>query len=290
MICPKCGANNIDGSSFCIKCGLNLKETINPTPIVNEPTYVSEQNVNTQVNNNVNYMNNTTNNSNNSKGVKTSIKDYISPILAVITNPSKTINEDINNFNEFKDTAIMSLIVSLGITLLNLITTMINTVIVKSYSFFGESTKTTIKLERLKDLNYLELIGKNFLIYLGIIFLTGGIYYLASLIIKKNASFTKLLGKSLIALTPMLISLVFLSPILSLIWSYLGILITLIGLMFTVIILYESMTKELSLEGNTKYYLNLSSLSIIGIGLYIVYMKVMLSSVSNGLGNFLDLF
>ena len=33
MTCPKCGANNIDGSSFCIKCGANLKELQNSTPI-----------------------------------------------------------------------------------------------------------------------------------------------------------------------------------------------------------------------------------------------------------------
>ncbi len=26
MICPKCGKENIDGSTFCIKCGINLKE------------------------------------------------------------------------------------------------------------------------------------------------------------------------------------------------------------------------------------------------------------------------
>lgn len=40
MICPKCGANNIDGSSFCIKCGTNLKEMPQMTqqPINNVPT------------------------------------------------------------------------------------------------------------------------------------------------------------------------------------------------------------------------------------------------------------
>lgn len=38
MFCPKCGAQNADGSSFCIACGQNLKETNegNGTNEVNE--------------------------------------------------------------------------------------------------------------------------------------------------------------------------------------------------------------------------------------------------------------
>ena len=42
MICPKCGNENINGSTFCIKCGINLKEL------------VSNQNINQQNNENVN--------------------------------------------------------------------------------------------------------------------------------------------------------------------------------------------------------------------------------------------
>lgn len=55
MTCPKCGANNIDGSSFCIKCRTNLKDIqgnidVNNAPIQNEQP----------INNSFNNYNNTT--------------------------------------------------------------------------------------------------------------------------------------------------------------------------------------------------------------------------------------
>ena len=44
MICPNCNSNNIEGSSFCVKCGANLKEIQSPQPtqsnyepIINSP-------------------------------------------------------------------------------------------------------------------------------------------------------------------------------------------------------------------------------------------------------------
>lgn len=50
MTCPKCNANNIEGSSFCVKCGTNLKdEGITPkvveenkTPDFNYMRYISK--------------------------------------------------------------------------------------------------------------------------------------------------------------------------------------------------------------------------------------------------------
>ncbi len=79
MLCSKCGAENISGSTFCIKCGANLKEiqsmngNTNTAPIneqVTPPTFVEpqiqpmQQSINNQqfvqqpMNNNVNTPNN----------------------------------------------------------------------------------------------------------------------------------------------------------------------------------------------------------------------------------------
>lgn len=57
MICPKCGANNIDGSSSCFICGTNLKDIqslqqVNQIPIQNgENNYqqqLMQQNINSE--------------------------------------------------------------------------------------------------------------------------------------------------------------------------------------------------------------------------------------------------
>ena len=71
MFCPKCGASNNEGASFCVTCGNNLKttETIeNSTPVENNPQMNIQpepmvQPVNNDNNNN-NFNNNTNNNSN----------------------------------------------------------------------------------------------------------------------------------------------------------------------------------------------------------------------------------
>lgn len=41
MTCPKCNANNIEGSSFCVKCGTNLKgEGITPKVVEENKTQI----------------------------------------------------------------------------------------------------------------------------------------------------------------------------------------------------------------------------------------------------------
>lgn len=53
MTCPKCGANNIDGSSFCIKCGTNLKENNIQSQVNIQQTTQQSQYAFQQFNNNV---------------------------------------------------------------------------------------------------------------------------------------------------------------------------------------------------------------------------------------------
>ena len=52
MICPNCGANNTDGSSFCIKCGTNLKQIQEQLQSQNEQTATQLEQPIIQQNNN----------------------------------------------------------------------------------------------------------------------------------------------------------------------------------------------------------------------------------------------
>lgn len=299
MICPNCGSSNNNDSKFCITCGQNL---VNVQTIVEHPlksTEASFQDTSTQYVNKTSiqsegnfYVNDIPIQSTNINNVATQISliDYFFIILAVILKPFTSFKEEINKFNSFKNSIIISLIVSGISTLVNLIMSMLNAVMVKSYNFSSGGYKTTWVWENLKELDYLQVIIKNFLVYLGIIVVITVVYYIGGLIAKKQTNFSRLLGVSAISATPMLICTLVLSPLLSLVFTELAMPVKLIGVVYTILLLYEGMNREVLLSGNCKYYFNLACLSILAIIAYYLYIKMFTSSISGGLQDIMDLF
>lgn len=308
MNCSNCGTFNQEGSKFCIKCGQNLISSAdnNVTPIetndvIETPALnnnVSETNiqntnvVETQTNSTqYNYSQNgsTTNNTTNQVDAKISFMGYFFMIIAIILKPFTSLKEELNKFNGFKNSAVLSLIVSGTATIINLLSTMWSAVRVKEFSWTTGNYTTSWVWDNLKNIKYVEVIGKNFLIYLGAIVAIALVYYLGSLIVKKQTNFSRLLGISALAVTPLLICSLILSPLLSLIWAELAMPIIVIGAIYTIVIIYEGINSEILLEGNAKYYFNLVCLSILGIAAYYLCMKVFMSSITGGLDGLDDL-
>lgn len=300
MNCPNCGTSNNVGSKFCIRCGQNLESTQvfaeqsaqTTETLFQEVPLQSINNTSVPSNNNfqANIVQSQSINTNIASKAKVSFMGYFFIILAAILKPFTAFKEELNKFNDFKNSAMMSIIVSGGATLINLITTMLNSVMVKSYDWSSGGYKTTWTWNNLKEIKYLEIVGKNFLIYLGIIIAIATVYYIASLVAKKQINFSRLLGIAAIAIAPMLFCSLVLSPLSTLIWAKLAMPITLIGAVYTVVLVYEGMNNEVLVEGNAKYYFNLVCLSILGIAAYYLYMKLFMSSISGGLEDVMDLF
>ena len=204
MNCQNCGTLNNIGSKFCIKCGKSLNEG---QPIQSMPGSSYQEVLNEPINKTLNQnsfqnfdtisqpMNNLSNTS--TSGAKVSFMSYFFIILAVILKPFTAFKEELNKFNGFKNSIILSLIISVGATLINLISSMLSVVRVKSFDWTSGGYKINWIWENLKNLDYLKTIGKNFLIYLGIIVAIAVVYYLGSLIIKKqtNETFKKILKR-----------------------------------------------------------------------------------------------
>ena len=279
MNCSNCGTFNNDGSKFCINCGqslVNNQKKIDPQLNKNENNFQSGNTTIQSIDHNV-------------ATTKLLLVSYFFTILAVILKPSTVYKEELNKFNELKNSIILSSVISGIVTLVNLITTMLTVVRVRSLSWSSGGYATTWQWENLKQLNYIQLIGKNFLIYLGIIALIAVVYYIAGLIIKKQTNFSRMLGISALAVVPMLICISFLSPVLSMISAQLTMPIILIGIVYTIIILYEGMNREVPLEGNVRYYFNLVCLSILIVAGYYLMLKLMMSSISGAFENVMDL-
>ena len=143
--------------------------------------------------------------------------------------------------------------------------------------------------ENIKEVEFIKVIGQSFLLYLGIIFAIAAIFYIAGLIIKKQPNFSKLLGISAVSVTPLFLCMLVLAPVISMISSDIGMYRTMVGGIYSFILLYEGVNIEIGLDGNVKYYFNLVCLSILGIAAYYMYMKF-LGSAIGGLGDLLDFF
>lgn len=294
MNCPNCGAFNNQGSKFCIKCGQNIsyEQSQNVVsqeiPIQNMNNGTNQNSFQTNVNSIQNQSLNNVTQSN--EGFKVSFMSYIFIILAVILKPFTAFKEELNKFETLKNSALLSLIVSGFATIVNLIKTMFNTVRVKDYNWLSSEYTTTWEWKNLEKLDYIEVIGKNFLIYLGIIVAIAVVYYIASLIVKKQTNFSRLLGISALSVVPIFICAFVLSPLISMIYVPLGMAVIVVGAVYTIILLYEGINNEILIEGNAKFYINLICLSVLAIAAYYVCIELFMSSVSSGLGDLLDMF
>lgn len=291
MICPKCGAEIINGSSFCIKCGTDLRnnsvteQTVAQNVGVNQPQVNNTYTQQPQVNNV--YVQQPVNNQKSGNSFITMIIGYFMYFFQVLISPVKAIEKNEENLSDTKHSLIMSAVITVTMTIIKLISTMLSAVRVKSFSLKGTIT-TKWQWENLKNVKYIEVIGKNFLIYAGIIFAIACVYYIGSLIVKKEIKFIKSVSIATSSIIPAALAILLLSPICSMIWIHLGIVVAIVGAIYSIVVLYELMNRELKLEGDMKIYFNLVCLGILVVAGFYISTRLTITALNNSLGNVLD--
>lgn len=271
-VCPNCGITNLTNAKFCIKCGANLEVNNNMN---------SELQNNNFDNGTYNNMNNTNNvNSYNNNQVSSGKLDYVKYLLGSLLKPYDTYKNNESTLGDIKNASILTLIVVGIMTAINLFSTMISAVRHKSF-FSGE---VTWNWDNLGDVEYFKVIGLDLLVYAGIIAAIAGVYYLGSLVIKKNAKFSNLIGAATTSVVPFATCSLLLSPILSMIYSPLGIVATVVGFVYTLVTLIELVNDIVVIDNkNTRIYYHLVCLStVIIVGGFIAY-KVLVNSIFGGL-------
>lgn len=308
MKCVKCGRENIEGSTFCVGCGEMLANqaatpvtpatpvapvenvapvapvTVNQTPEV-AATPVMQHAVETAPKKNIKFE------------FGSAMKTYLKLLIGVFTKPVKTINEYKETTNEFLTPSIFAGIIAFVMMLISLISTIISTVHVDT---LFEGTKW--EWSYIKEVPWAKSIFGNFFLYLAMIFGVAVIYYLTSLIIKKQISYTKSLIITAYALIPVFIANILLAPIFGLITYWLAAIIGLIGFVYTIVLLNQIMNKEFELDGEKKLFVNVivntlvvSSLFYLLIGsvgdvLIAIVTKEALKQTTNYLGGLSSLF
>lgn len=175
--------------------------------------------------------------------------------------------------------------------IINLLTAIISSVFVKTMDYSTFKYKTEFNIEGLKNLDYLELIGKNLLIYVCIIAAIAVVYYLASLVAKKSINFMKKVSISASSIIPYVIMGIVVSPILGKIWAPLSIVATIIGTVYSVILFVLLISDNIHFERKDLCaYFHLACMTILGTAGYYAYMKLFTSGIANELGSYLDMF
>ena len=260
MNCTNCGTYNNPQSKFCIKCGSTLNtDNLNQTNELNQnanPKQNYQQPVQPQMQQPIANIQPVQ-----TVSVDTSPLNYFMYLIAILIKPFQCFKEEESKLNNGKTSIILTLIVTVFMTLSNLIQTILSTVRVASYSWTGYTYSW--QWDNLKNIKWFEVIGKNFLIYAGIILAITIVFYLGSLVVKKQLSFIKSLSISATSVIPTICGSMILSPILGMIWSPLSMVFTIIGLVYSLIIFYEFMNNELNLEKDKKIYFNLVCFGIL---------------------------
>ena len=120
---------------------------------------------------------------------------------------------------------------------------------------------------------------------IGIILAISGIYYIGSLIIKKEIKFPRMLGITSITIIPALACILILAPVLSFIYIPLGIGITIVGILYTILVLNEIISNEISLKGNLKLYFNLIVISILLMIVSYIGIDSLINTISDNINN-----
>ena len=261
--CPKCGFNNDASAKYCVSCGspLNKEEEENKeiksenAEVRMEPVVKSKGNFN-----------------------------YLKYLFYACLKPYDNFKLEEENLNDIKNVSILGAIVIGFLTILNLISTMFNAVKVTSI-WTGE---TRWVFENLKNINFIKVIGQNILLYAFIIIGIAGIYYLGSLIIKKNSNFVKLVASIITALIPLVVILSIISPIIGMIYAPLGVITSIIGIIYFLVIVFELVSDLITIDNkNLKIYFHTACIATFLIVTYIFIYNLLIGIINSGINSLL---
>lgn len=269
MNCPNCGVFNDEGMAFCGNCGNKLKED-NP---IGEENNMSEQ-IDSQKN------------EYNQSFHSVSSFNYLTYAIGTLIKPFDTFKKNEENLKELKNSFILTAIIAGVMMIVNLIKSMISAVFVKNFDFSTFKYETELDLSRLKELDYLELIGKNLLIYIAIILGIAVVYYLASLVAKKSPSFIKLVSASATSFIPYIVLAMIISPILGKVWDDLAVISMIIGTIYSIIIFVYLVNEEIEFSNKDNgIYFHLACISILLIIAYYMGTEFISKGIANNVAS-----
>ena len=208
------------------------------------------------------------------------IMNCLTFILAVALKPINALKSKIKDYSDFKSTGVLVLFVALAKMIINLLGTMITTVFVKQTNFFSGETKLVVSFENLKDLKYFDLIVKNLFWSIVVIAAVAGVYYIVSMIMKKETNYFKLAAITAVAFVPVYAA-GFVSIIVAYIYAPLSAFIIFAACIYSFLIFIHAIDNEVEFkDADFKVFFHTICLTVI----FIVTYYVLSNSVGSTFG------
>ncbi|MDD2435746.1 MAG: zinc ribbon domain-containing protein [Bacilli bacterium] len=237
MICEYCQTKNNKTSKFCHECGKSLIKTNNQIEDI-KPELITKKEIKPHP-----------------------VVVYLKFILSFLLKPMTTLKKEINKFEDYKKTLILSSLIVLFTSFLTLLNIIISSIIKNNFN-------GTI-------LDYLKTFNNNSVIYFAILILITLIYFLTSIVIKKEPHFFRLLGITTISVIPLVIGLLVFMPLSKMISIGLGMFIAIASIIYTLLILSETMSREFELsDSNLKIHFNLICLTLLMMSAIYAYLHI----------------
>lgn len=256
MKCSNCGCELTEGSKFCVRCGTSVANNMGVNTVEKKQ--------------------------NNNKGFLDTVLECFMFILNVLLKPVSTLKEKIKNYSDVKSSGILVLVVSLSLTIVNLLSNMISTIFVKKItSYYTGDTKLSIEFDNLKNLDYVDLIFKRFFEFAIFILALAGIYYIVSMIMKKSSSYFRLATISAVSLVPYGASII-ISVIVSYIYAPLSFFILFGSLIYSLLTFINAMDEELNIDdSNLKVYFHTICMIVLIIAAYYIALNSTTSAINS---------
>ena len=174
-------------------------------------------------------------------------------VKGIFTCPAKTIKGNLKYFKDPKVALISALVIAGMMMILHFVGTVFGSFFTKECDWLGGSCKTVFTLEGLKHLNYVDLIFKTLMLNVIYVFAFAGVFYLGSLIAKKDLKFMEVLSLIAIAMVPTVIATYILGPIVGMIYAPLGGVIKLAGTIWTTFIAVFSINDMIVFKDTDQY-------------------------------------
>lgn len=204
-------------------------------------------------------------------------------VLASIMKPVTAIKNKINDYSDVKTTGILVVVIAFCRMIINLLGSMISTIFVKErVSFLSSDTKLKVSFERLKNLDYFNLIVKQFIGFIIVVAAVAGIYYVVAVVMKKTVNYFKLAAIVTVSFVPMFIA-TFVSIIVAYIYAPLSAFLIFASLIYSLLTLVHCIDEEVKFDDKSfKVYFQTICLTIVFIVVYYILSKTISSMLSFG--------
>ena len=196
----------------------------------------------------------------------------------IMINPVKAYKDHKENYNTLKNSLFLTGLISFTAMLISLIVSMVNVVIEPVYDYF-ELTGHKVELSNLGNLNYLELILGNFITVALVIGFIAFVFYIGSLIVKKETKYIDMLTVSATSVIPVLVAAI-LVALFAIINANLAVLVFLLLLVYSVNILYELVNLNIKVKPKLKLIFNSVCFFVIIASFYIYAYQSAINLIS----------